>query len=48
MVIAGGPLLLIAAFGTFALATDVTAIRLLLLLAIAYMGVRLGFALIRA
>ena len=35
-------------FGTVALATDVTAVRLLLLLAVAYAVVRLTFSLIRA
>jgi hypothetical protein len=48
MVIVGLPLAVVGAFGTTALVTDVTAVRLLLLLAIAYMAVRLGYALIRA
>ena len=48
MVMVGLPLLLIGAFGTVALVTDVTAVRLLLLLALAYASARLGFAVIRA
>ena len=48
LVLVGLPLLLIGAFGTIALVTDVTAVRLLLLLAVAYASARLGFALIRA
>jgi hypothetical protein len=48
MVMVGLPLAVVGAFGTAALATDVTAVRLLLLLAIAYLAVRLGYALIRA
>jgi len=48
LVLAGLPLLLVGAFGTVALVTDVTGLRLLLLLAVAYAVVRLGYALIRA
>jgi hypothetical protein len=48
MVLAGAPLLLIGMFGTIALVTDVTAVRLLLLLALFYALLRLGFALVRA
>jgi hypothetical protein len=48
LVMVGLPLLLIGAFGTVALFTDVTAVRLLLLLALAYASARLGFAVIRA
>ena len=48
LVLVGLPLLLIGAFGTIALVTDVTAVRLLLLLAVAYAAARFGFALIRA
>jgi hypothetical protein len=48
MVLAGLPLLVIGIFGTIALATDVTAIRLLLILAIAYVVANLGYALARA
>jgi hypothetical protein len=48
MVMVGLPLAVVGAFGTTALVTDVTAVRLLLLLAIAYMAVRLGYALVRA
>jgi hypothetical protein len=44
----GLPLVLIGVFGTIALVADVTGVRLLLLLALAYAIVRLGFALIRA
>jgi hypothetical protein len=44
----GLPLLIIGVFGTIALVTDVIGVRLLLLLALAYAIVRLGFALIRA
>ncbi len=48
MVLVGLPILLIGAFATVALATDVTAVRLLLLLTAAYVAVHMGFALIRA
>jgi hypothetical protein len=48
LVLVGLPLLLVGAFGTGALVIDVTAVRLLLLLAVAYATARLGFALIRA
>ena len=48
MVLVGLPIVVIGAFGTIALTTEVTAVRLLLLLAIAYMAARLGFALTRA
>jgi len=48
LVIIGLPLVLIGVFSTIALVTDVTAVRLLLLLAVAYASVRLGFTLIRA
>jgi hypothetical protein len=48
LVLVGLPLLLIGAFCTAALLTDVTAVRLLLLLTVAYVSVRLGYALIRA
>lgn len=48
MVLVGLPLLVVGLFGTVALVNDVTAIRLLLLLTVAYVAVRLGFALIRA
>jgi hypothetical protein len=48
MVVIGLPVVLVGAFGTVALSTDVTAVRLLLLLAIAYVVARLGYALIRA
>jgi hypothetical protein len=48
MVLVGLPIVLIGAFATVALATDVTAVRLLLLLTAAYVAVHMGFALIRA
>jgi hypothetical protein len=48
MVLVGLPILVIGAFGTIALATDVTAVRLLLLLTVAYVAVNMGFALTRA
>ena len=48
LVIVGLPLVLIGAFGTIALITDVTAVRLMLLLVVAYATVRLGYTLIRA
>jgi hypothetical protein len=48
VVMIGLPVALVGAFGTFALATDVTAVRLLLLLGLAYAAARLGFAVARA
>ena len=48
MVLVGLPILVIGLCGTIALATDVTAVRLLLLLTAAYVAVNMGFALIRA
>jgi hypothetical protein len=48
MVRVGLPLVLIGAFATIALATDVTAVRLLLLLTVAYVVANLGYALVRA
>jgi len=48
MVLVGLPIVVIGAFGTIALATDVTAVRLLLVLTVAYVAVHMGFALIRA
>jgi hypothetical protein len=48
MVLVGLPLLVIAVFGTVALAIDVTAVRLLLVATVAYVVANLGFALIRA
>ena len=48
LVTVGLPVVLIGAFGTIALVTDVTAVRLMLLLAVAYASVRLGITLIRA
>jgi hypothetical protein len=48
MVMVGLPLAVVGAFGTTALVTDVTAVRLLLILAALYTVVRLGYALIRA
>jgi hypothetical protein len=48
MVLVGLPILVIGAFATVALATDVTAVRLLLVLTAAYVAVHMGFALIRA
>jgi hypothetical protein len=48
MVLVGLPLLVIAVFGTVALAIDVTAVRLLLVATVAYVAANLGFALIRA
>jgi hypothetical protein len=48
LVMVGLPLVLVGVFGTLALVIDVTAVRLLLLLAVAYAAVRLSFALIRA
>ena len=47
-VLVGLPLLLVGVFGTIALVTDIIAIRLLLLVALAYALARLGIALIRA
>jgi hypothetical protein len=48
MVLVGLPILVIGAFATIALVTDVTAVRLLLVLTAAYVAVHMGFALIRA
>jgi len=48
MVLIGLPLLVIAVFGTVALAIDVTAVRLLLVATIAYVAANFGFSLIRA
>jgi hypothetical protein len=48
LVLVGLPLLLIGVFGTVALVIDVTAVRLLLVFALAYALARLGFALIPA
>jgi len=48
MVLVGLPVVVIGAFGTIALATDVTAVRLLLVLAAAYVAVNMAIALIRA
>jgi len=48
LVLIGAPILLVGAFGTAALAIDVTAVRLLLLVALVYALARLGFALARA
>lgn len=48
MVMVGLPLVVLGGFGTIALLTDETGVRLLLLLTIAYVGARLGYALIRA
>jgi hypothetical protein len=48
LVMVGLPLVVVGAFGTVALVTDVTAVRLLLLLTVGYVLTRLGWALIRA
>ena len=48
LVVAGLPLVLIGAFGTTALVIDVTGVRLLLLLTVAYAMTRLGYTLLRA
>ena len=48
LVLIGAPILLVGAFGTGALAIDVTAVRLLLLLSLVYALARLSFALARA
>jgi hypothetical protein len=48
LVIVGLPLVLVGTFGTIALVSDVTAVRLILLLAVAYASLRLGFTLVRA
>jgi hypothetical protein len=48
MVLVGLPLLVIGAFATIALATDVTAVRLLLVLTVGYVVANLGYALVRA
>ena len=42
MVVVGLPIVVIGALGTIALATDVTAVRLLLLLSVAYVAVNLS------
>lgn len=48
MVMVGLPLILYGAFGTIALVSNEPGVRLLLLLTLAYVTVRLGYALIRA
>jgi hypothetical protein len=48
MVLIGLPIVVIGAFATIALATDVTAVRLLLVLTAAYVAAHMGFALVRA
>jgi hypothetical protein len=48
MVLVGLPILVIGVFGTVALATDVTAVRLLLVLTVAYVVANVGYALARA
>jgi hypothetical protein len=48
MVLVGLPLVVIGAFATIALATDVTAVRLLLVLTVGYVVANLGYALVRA
>ena len=48
MVLVGLPTAVIGAFGTTALATDVTAVRLLFLLAALYVAANMAFALTRA
>jgi len=48
IVLIGLPIVVIGAFGTIALATDVTAVRLLLVLTIAYVVANIGYALARA
>jgi hypothetical protein len=48
MVLVGLPIVVIGAFATIALVTDVTAVRLLLLLTAAYVAVHMGYALVRA
>jgi hypothetical protein len=48
MVLVGLPLLVVGVFGTVALVTDVTAVRMLLVLTTAYVAVRLSYSLIRA
>jgi hypothetical protein len=48
MVLVGLPIVVIGAFGTIALATDVTAVRLLLVLTVAYVVANMGYALARA
>jgi len=48
MVLVGLPILVIGAFATAALATDVTAVRLLLVLTVAYVAANMGYALARA
>jgi hypothetical protein len=48
MVLVGLPILVIGVFATVALATDVTAVRLLLVLTVAYVVANTGYALARA
>jgi hypothetical protein len=48
MVLVGLPILVFGVFGTVALATDVTAVRLLLVLTVAYVVANMGYALARA
>jgi hypothetical protein len=48
VVLVGLPIVVIGAFGTIALVTDVTAVRLLLVLAVAYVVANVGYALARA
>jgi hypothetical protein len=48
MVLVGLPIVVIGLFGTIALATDVTAVRLLLVLTVAYVAANMAFALVRA
>jgi hypothetical protein len=48
VVLVGLPIVVIGAFGTIALVTDITAVRLLLVLAVAYVVANVGYALARA
>jgi hypothetical protein len=48
MVMLGLPLAMFGAFGTIALVTNETGVRLLLILALAYVAARLGYALAKA
>jgi hypothetical protein len=48
MVMVGLPLAMFGAFGTIALVTNEAGVRLLLILAIAYVAARLGYGLTRA
>jgi hypothetical protein len=48
LVLVGLPLLAVGVFGTIALVTDVTGVRLLLFVVVAYVVARLGYGLIRA